>query len=126
MLDIIIVPQDKIGPIVQEEWSCSVEHCASCTPRALLQAMHQCIEGIHFMHAHSVAHLDVSRSNILADCAGSYAYIDVELSRRYSSENEPSVRGIRGTELPPEIERGQIVPFESRYLGFRDNVTSRF
>ncbi|KAF8522276.1 kinase-like protein [Hysterangium stoloniferum] len=113
VLDIISVPQDKVALIVQEEWSCSIERCAPCSPRAFLQAMRQCIEGIHFMHAHRVAHLDVSRSNILTNCAGSYAYIDFELSRRYSSEGEPSVRGIRGTELPPEIERGdESSPFK--------------
>lgn len=65
------------------------------------------------MHSHLVAHLDISRSNILTNCAGSYAYIDFELSQRYSPEGEPWVCGIRGTELPPEIERGnESSPFK--------------
>ena len=65
------------------------------------------------MHTHRVAHLDVSLSNVLTDCAGSYVYIDFELSRRFRSDIIPMVRCARGTELPPESERGDdCCPFK--------------
>lgn len=65
------------------------------------------------MHSHFVAHLDVSLSNILMNCAGSYAYIDFELSRRFPSDAIPRIRYVRGTELPPESERGDdCCPFK--------------
>lgn len=57
------------------------------------------------MHAHYVTHLDISLSNVLTNCAGSYAYIDFELSRRFQSDAIPLVRCVRGTELPPEIDQ---------------------
>lgn len=76
------------------------------------------IQGLAFMHAHRVAHLDISRSNILTNCFGAYAYIDFELSRIFppslSSEDPlPAICCRRGTELPPEAERGDSTcPFK--------------
>ncbi|KAF8590618.1 hypothetical protein K439DRAFT_104716 [Ramaria rubella] len=107
VLDIIEIPQDGIAFIVQEEWASSFAHSAPCSPRGFLQAMRQCIQGLSFMHSRHVAHLDVSLPNILTNCAGSYAYIDFELSRRFHADINPMVRCIRGTELPPDIERGE-------------------
>jgi len=107
VLDIILVPDDGMAFIIQEEWSSSFAHCAPSTPRAFIQAMRQCLEGVHFMHSHNIAHLDISCTNILTNCGGAYAYIDFELSRHFSAGDKSVVRGIRGTELPPEIERGE-------------------
>jgi serine/threonine protein kinase len=65
------------------------------------------------MHSHYVTHLDVSLSNILSNSTGSYAYIDFELSRRFQPGMIPLVRCARGTELPPECERGEdCCPFK--------------
>ncbi|KIJ44063.1 hypothetical protein M422DRAFT_30600 [Sphaerobolus stellatus SS14] len=106
-LDFIIVREDHLAFIVLEEWSASLTHCTPSTSRAFLGAIRQCIEGLHFMHIHNIAHLDISFSNILTNHSGSYAYIDFELSRRFLPGETPLVKGIRGTELPPEIERGE-------------------
>lgn len=68
------------------------------------------------MHAHGIAHLDISLRNILSDFNGHYAFIDFETSRAYpmpasSSSTRPlpelRVQGIHGTEDPPELENGE-------------------
>lgn len=59
------------------------------------------------MHSHHIAHLDISIRNLLTDFNHHYAYIDFECSRRFDGILNPRVRGCRGTELPPEIERGE-------------------
>ena len=59
------------------------------------------------MHSHSIAHLDISLSNILTDDLGHYKYIDFEQSRYYPDAQCPRIRGYRGTEIPPEVERGE-------------------
>ena len=59
------------------------------------------------MHAHHVAHLDVSLRNILTDYKGHYACIDYELSTRFDGIACPRVCTPRGTEIPPELERGE-------------------
>lgn len=38
---------------------------------------------------------------------GHYASIDFELSRRYEGIRHPRIRSARGTEVPPELERGE-------------------
>ena len=67
------------------------------------------------MHAHGIAHLDISLRNILTDFRGHYRYIDFEMSRLYgandcggSSTTTARIQGCRGTEIPPEIERGEV------------------
>lgn len=69
------------------------------------------------MHSIHIAHLDISLRNVLTDYHGHYRYIDFELSRRYESlggsGKEPRISGCRGTEIPPELERGeQSDPFK--------------
>ena len=62
------------------------------------------------MHSHRIAHLDISIRNVLTDFRGHYAYVDFEMSKRYPSSPDappPRVRGYHGTEIPPEIERGE-------------------
>ena len=60
------------------------------------------------MHMHGIAHLDISLRNILTDFHGRYCYIDFETSRRYTDKSAPPrIIGCRGTETPPEIERGE-------------------
>lgn len=77
------------------------------------------------MHAHGIAHLDISLRNILTDFKGHYAFIDFETSRTFqfaprviphssgrpasieTTLMEPRIRGVHGTEDPPEIERGE-------------------
>lgn len=59
------------------------------------------------MHMHHIAHLDISLRNLLTDYEGHYAYIDYELSRRFDGVLNPLVQGYRGTEIPPECERGE-------------------
>lgn len=63
------------------------------------------------MHTHRIAHLDISLRNVLTDYQGRYNYIDFEMSRRYDNVNlnryPPRIVGYRGTEIPPEVERGE-------------------
>jgi serine/threonine protein kinase len=111
-----------------EEWS---PHLFSEVPSCLTQflgALRQCIEVWHavsapfldqrlivlcfpqhsvFMHSHHIAHLDISLRNLLTDYNFRYAYIDYERSRRFDCMNNPRLSGIRGTEMPPETERGE-------------------
>jgi serine/threonine protein kinase len=60
------------------------------------------------MHKHHIAHLDISLRNLLTDYNGHYAYIDFEGSRRYAGVSSPVICGYRGTEVPPECERGEL------------------
>lgn len=59
------------------------------------------------MHMHNVCHLDISLRNLVTDYKGHYASIDFELSRRYDGVRHPRIRDARGTEVPPELERGE-------------------
>lgn len=59
------------------------------------------------MHSHQMAHLDISLHNILTDYKGRYAFIDFECCRRFDGIPAPLVRGARGTDIPPELERGE-------------------
>lgn len=70
-------------------------------PQAYIQ------QHVVFMHKHAVCHLDISLRNLVTDYKGHYASIDFELSRRYEGERYPRIRCARGTELPPEVERGE-------------------
>ena len=58
------------------------------------------------MHSHHMAHLDISVHNILTDFKGRYAFIDYECCRRFDGAQDPLIKGARGTDMPPEIERG--------------------
>lgn len=58
------------------------------------------------MHAHHMAHLDISIRNLLTDYKAHYAYIDFETCRRFE-DPYPRIRGCRGTNLSPELERGE-------------------
>jgi serine/threonine protein kinase len=59
------------------------------------------------MHRHHIAHLDISLHNFLTDYNGRYACIDYELSRRIEKASAPRIVYFRGTEMPPEVERGR-------------------
>ncbi|EJD02290.1 kinase-like protein [Fomitiporia mediterranea MF3/22] len=109
VLDLIEVPESDVAFIVQEEWSSEIiDPCRPCPPIDFLRAVRQCIEGLAFMHAHGIVHLDVSLRNILTDFHGRYSYIDFELSRRYTDKSTPPrISGCKGTEVPPELERGE-------------------
>jgi serine/threonine protein kinase len=65
------------------------------------------------MHHHHMAHLDLSVRNLLTDDRGHYAYIDFELSRKFGAPGggniPPRISQTRGTELPPEAERRELV-----------------
>ncbi|KAI0721006.1 kinase-like domain-containing protein [Cerioporus squamosus] len=107
VLDFIEVPRDKLAFIVMEEWSSQLATDTPCHLTCFLNAIRQCIEHIAFMHAHHIAHLDVSIRNVLTDYAGQYAFIDYELSNRYGSVPNPRIYCPRRTEVPPELERGE-------------------
>ncbi|TDL24785.1 hypothetical protein BD410DRAFT_61237 [Rickenella mellea] len=165
VLDLVPVPDDDIGFIVMEEWTRQLMHTTPCSLRSFLRTLRQCIEGIAFLHANYIAHLDISIHNLLTDDNGRYAYIDFECSRRFpppppssymyastasghhhsqssgrdvysrapsqtnsipnmsrasssssnssmstsssrSNSGPPRIRGYRGTEVPPDVERG--------------------
>ena len=61
-----------------------------------------------FMHTHHMAHLDISIRNLLTDYKGHYAYIDFETCRRFDNVSFPRINGCRGTNPPPEMERGEF------------------
>ena len=87
------------------------------------------MKGLAFMHAHDIAHLDISLRNILTDFRGRYAFIDFETSRVFPvplptprspalrssgrptsielTLRGPRIRGVHGTEDPPEVESGE-------------------
>ncbi|KIK57799.1 hypothetical protein GYMLUDRAFT_748100 [Collybiopsis luxurians FD-317 M1] len=101
--DLIDIAEDGVTFIVMEQWSPQlVFNDASCSLRFFLAAIKQCIEHCLFMHRHRIAHLDISLRNLLTDYKGHYAYIDFELSRRFTDSSSPRISGRRGTELPPE------------------------
>lgn len=126
ILDLIDVPGDHLGFIVMEEWSPQLVSDVPCTLRLFLGAIRQCIEvrtfspycanlGVltsfsqHtvFMHAHHMAHLDISIRNLLTDYKSHYAYIDFETCRRFDGVPSPRIRDCRGTNPSPELERGE-------------------
>ncbi|KAI0054101.1 hypothetical protein FA95DRAFT_1480565 [Auriscalpium vulgare] len=113
VLDFIEVPGDAIVFIVMEEWSSELFPETPCCMKAFLSAIRSCIEHVVFMHHHDIAHLDISLRNLVTDYKGNYACIDYEISRRVHNRSRPLLRGIRGTELPPEVEQGQYTdPFK--------------
>ena len=65
------------------------------------------LQHIVFMHSHHMAHLDISLHNILTDYKSHYAFIDFESCRRFDSTQNPRMRGLRATDVPPEAERGE-------------------
>ncbi|KAI3610441.1 other 1 protein kinase [Moniliophthora roreri] len=98
-----IIEDDEIAFIVMEQWSSQlIPDGGPCCLRPFLSSMRQCIEHAVFMHAHRVAHLDISLRNLLTDYRGNYAYIDYELSRRFEEPNPLISGGRLGTEVPPE------------------------
>lgn len=127
VLDLIEVPRDNLAFIVMQEWSAQLVADTPCNLGLCLSALRQCIEvslepaflfaprrsanlflqHIAFMHAQHIAHLDVSLRNILTDYRGHYACIDYELSTRFDGVANPRISNARGTEIPPELERGQ-------------------
>ncbi|KAF7793134.1 hypothetical protein EIP86_004243 [Pleurotus ostreatoroseus] len=54
-----------------------------------------------------MAHLDISIRNLLTDYSSHYAYIDFETCRRFDGVPSPRICGSRGTNLSPELERGE-------------------
>ncbi|KAI0797918.1 kinase-like domain-containing protein [Abortiporus biennis] len=107
IFDLIEVPIDQIAFIVMEEWSPQLITETPCTLRLFLGCLRQCIEHVVFMHSHNIAHLDISIRNLLTDYNSHYSYIDFELSRRFDKHPNPRISTRRGTELPPELERGE-------------------
>ncbi|KAH9856970.1 kinase-like domain-containing protein [Lenzites betulinus] len=107
VLDLIEVPRDNLAFIVMEEWSSQLVAETPCDLGHFLSALRQCIEHIVFMHAHRIAHLDVSLRNILTNYKGHYACIDYETSTRYDGSTAARTSICKGTEIPPELERGE-------------------
>ncbi|TCD71876.1 hypothetical protein EIP91_000008 [Steccherinum ochraceum] len=107
ILDLIEVPQSNLAFMVMEEWSPNFVPDPPQTLRLFLGALRQCIEHAVFMHSHHIAHLDISIRNLLTDYNSHYAYIDFELSRRFEGIPDPRIRCCRGTEVAPELERGE-------------------
>jgi len=123
--DLIEAPEHGLAFIVQEEWSPEVivPGCKTCTLREFLHGIRACIAGLAFMHAHRIAHLDLSLRNLLTDNKGHFSYIDFERSRyfplpssarskhhagfTYDTTRTPRIGPIRATEVPPEHERGE-------------------
>lgn len=60
------------------------------------------------MHSLKMVHLDISLRNLVTDYNGRYAYIDFELARRFEEDPNPRLAFRRGTEVPPECERGEL------------------
>lgn len=104
--DLIEVPTDSLVFIVMEEWYPQFMYEVPSTLRLFLSALRQCIEHIVFLHSHKMAHLDISIHNILTDYKGHYAFIDYECCRQFDDTLNPLIKGIRGTDIPPEIENG--------------------
>jgi len=109
VLDFIEVIQDNLVFIVMEEWSSQFITGPLCCLKVFLGALRQCIEHVVLMHKHHIAHLDISLRNIVTDYEGRYAYIDYESSRQFPGIANPLVFRYRGTEVPPECERGEYV-----------------
>ncbi|KAG8217531.1 kinase-like protein [Butyriboletus roseoflavus] len=107
VLDVIDVYIDGICFIVMEEWSSHLLPEIPSKLRDFLGVIHQCIEHITFMHRNCMVHLDISLHNFLADYHGRCACIDYELSRRIDDLVTPGTYWPKGTEVPPELERGQ-------------------
>jgi len=107
VLDLLEIVDDELVLIVMEEWSPQLLTDTPCCLRLFLGALRQCIEHAVFLHMNHIAHLDISLRNLLADYEGHYAYIDYELSRRFHGVTNPCLSGYRGTEVPPECERGE-------------------
>ncbi|KZT09443.1 uncharacterized protein LAESUDRAFT_741744 [Laetiporus sulphureus 93-53] len=104
VLNIIDVPEDRIAFIVMEEWS---PHLVTDPPyilRSFLGTLRQHLEHITFMHAHHIAHLDISLRNMLTDNHTRYACIDFETSRRFDKASSPRVFRHHAAETPPEVE----------------------
>lgn len=59
------------------------------------------------MHRNRMVHMDISLHNFLIDYRGRCACIDYELSRKVDDLVAPGTYWPKGTEVPPELERGQ-------------------
>ncbi|KAJ7150231.1 kinase-like domain-containing protein [Mycena filopes] len=84
----------------------------------------QALQGLAFLHAHHIAHLDISMNNILEYPPGllippnppeppRYAFIDFGLSVMYNPESDPGpyrVTGNVATYKPPELSK--TVPYD--------------
>ncbi|KAI0322227.1 kinase-like domain-containing protein [Amylostereum chailletii] len=113
VLDIIEAPKHNLAFIVMEEWSSELLPETPCCLRLFLLALRSCISHLEFMHEHRIAHLDISLWNWVTDFKGHYACIDYELSQRFLGKTNPQIRGPRGTEVPPELDRGaECDPFK--------------
>ncbi|KAI6005435.1 hypothetical protein EDD15DRAFT_2566380 [Pisolithus albus] len=74
----------------------------------LWSAASQLVEGVAFMHAHLVAHMDIKPSNIMIPTKGGrLSIIDFSTAIRVKSEKQ-RYRGVVGTPgyMAPELERG--------------------
>ncbi|KAA1471136.1 hypothetical protein DENSPDRAFT_776046 [Dentipellis sp. KUC8613] len=108
VLDFIEDRGDGIAFIVMEEWSPELIPEKPCCLGLFVRAIRSTIEHVAFMHLHRIAHLDISIRNLVTDYKGHYACIDYELSRRFDGALNPKVQAGRATELPPELERGEL------------------
>ncbi|KAH9842617.1 kinase-like domain-containing protein [Rhodofomes roseus] len=106
ILDRIEIPSDDIAFLVMEEWSPHLDADPPHTLKDFLGIIRQHLEHIAFMHAHRIAHLDISIRNTVTDNKMRYACIDFELSRRFDTTNA-RIRCLRATEVPPEVENGE-------------------
>ncbi|KAF5358348.1 hypothetical protein D9756_001548 [Leucocoprinus leucothites] len=108
VVDLVEFAIDRIAFIVMEEWSSQlITDDGPCCLSLFFAAIRQCIEHAVFMHSLKMAHLDISLRNLVTDYNGRYAYIDFELARRFDDDPNPRLVHRRGTEVPPECERGE-------------------
>ncbi|KZV62840.1 hypothetical protein PENSPDRAFT_590775 [Peniophora sp. CONT] len=107
ILDIISVPDQDLTLLVMEEWSSELMPDTPCCLRLFLRALRSCVLHMVFLHEHRIAHLDISLRNLVTDYQGHYACIDYEASRCFEGVDDPRIHIDRGTELPPEMERGE-------------------
>lgn len=128
VVDLIELGVDNIAFIVMEEWSSQlIPDDGPCCLGLFFTALRQCIEvgcsspfskyrplqmsqlqHAVFMHSLRMAHLDISLRNLVTDYNGRYAYIDFELARRFENDPNPRLVPQRGTEVPPEWEKGEV------------------
>ncbi|KAL9715176.1 hypothetical protein Ac2012v2_001837 [Leucoagaricus gongylophorus] len=109
VVDLIELGVDNIAFIVMEEWSSQlIPDDGPCCLGLFFTALRQCIEHAVFMHSLRMAHLDISLRNLVTDYNGRYAYIDFELARRFENDPNPRLVPQRGTEVPPECEKGEV------------------
>ncbi|EIW85161.1 kinase-like protein [Coniophora puteana RWD-64-598 SS2] len=113
-IHVIEIEDDDIAFIVMEEWTSCFLLNPPCCLRQYWDFVEQVVEHVAFMHQHNIIHADISLHNVLADYHGNFAFIDYEISQRVEDSGPSTDICPRGTEVPPEKERGEKVdPFKA-------------